>query len=477
MNPVGQNAWVLASRIAPQLGGVLLLVLGARFLDPATLGSFVLIFAWTELLRRLVRAGWREAVVMDTANEATPAVTTLACAAAVAALALVALSALALRHAGLDPAYVHCLLLLGASLLPVAPSVIWEGLLLRTRRTDLEAATVIAAEAAHLALAALLLAAGLGIAGLALARLVRALVAFAGLGWATGWPLPLSTDWRRAAAVLPVSMHVTLASLINFATTYGVDLVIGVWLGPASVAFFRVGSRIAGGVADVLNETVRVLGWSSLPARRPADTPADLAHRIDGFLGRTLELTAPVYVGLALVAAPLVALLMGPGWETAAGVVALMALARMLQIPAAVAWPALAAVGRTAALPRLAFLLAGLALAAMLVLGPFGLRAILWGQLAAALIGGAATVALVNREAFPVGARLSFPPDLAAGLALLAAAVTATGAATAALPPAAALALQTAAGGAAYAAFLRWRRPELAAEILAGLRPAREARR
>ena len=71
---------------------------------------------------------------------------------------------LALRHAALDPAYVHCLLLLGASLLPVAPSVIWEGLLLRTRRTDLEAATVIAAEAAHLALAALLLAAGLGIA-------------------------------------------------------------------------------------------------------------------------------------------------------------------------------------------------------------------------------------------------------------------------------------------------------------------------
>ena len=189
MNPVGQNAWVLASRIAPQLGGVLLLVLGARFLDPATLGSFVLIFAWTELLRRLVRAGWREAVVMDAAGEATPAVTTLACAAAVAALALVALSALALRHAALDPAYVHCLLLLGASLLPVAPSVIWEGLLLRTRRTDLEAATVIAAEAAHLALAALLLAAGLGIAGLALARLVRALVAFAGLGWATGWPL------------------------------------------------------------------------------------------------------------------------------------------------------------------------------------------------------------------------------------------------------------------------------------------------
>jgi hypothetical protein len=66
MTPVAQNAWVLASRIAPQVGGVVLLILGARFLDPATLGSFVLIFAWIELLRRLSRAGWREAVILDT---------------------------------------------------------------------------------------------------------------------------------------------------------------------------------------------------------------------------------------------------------------------------------------------------------------------------------------------------------------------------------------------------------------------------
>ena len=78
MNPAGANAWVLVARIVPQVGGLMRLGRGSRFLDPATLGSCVLIFAWTELLRRLVRAGWREAGGMDRSGEATPAIATLA---------------------------------------------------------------------------------------------------------------------------------------------------------------------------------------------------------------------------------------------------------------------------------------------------------------------------------------------------------------------------------------------------------------
>lgn len=457
-----QNAWVLASRIAPQLGGVALLILGARFLDPATLGSFVLIFAWIELLRRLTRAGWRESVILDTETAATPTILALAFLASAATFGLAALSALALHL--LAPRFALCTLLLGLSLLPLAPSVVWEGTLLRHQRTDVEARAVIAAEVVHLALAALLLAADLGILALALARVARALTAFTALGRATGWPLALAADWPRARAVLPVSAHVTLASLVNFATTYGVDLVVGVFLGPASVAFYRIGSRIAGGVADVMNETVRVLGWSSIPANRPGETPADRARRIDAFFARTVELTAPVFVGLALTASPLVLLLMGSGWEPAAFVTALMALARMLQTPASVAWPALAAVGRTAELPRLAFAISGSALVLTVILGPFGLTAVVWGQLAAALLGGAATVLLVNRAVL-AGARLSLSPDLLLGLALMAAAVTTAGAAP--LPLGASLAAQVAAGAAAYAGFLRWRRPALWAEIAA----------
>ena len=52
----------------PQAAGVALLVLGGRFLAPAELGSFVLAFAGIELLRQLVRAGWREAIVMGLAG-------------------------------------------------------------------------------------------------------------------------------------------------------------------------------------------------------------------------------------------------------------------------------------------------------------------------------------------------------------------------------------------------------------------------
>jgi O-antigen/teichoic acid export membrane protein len=370
------------------------------------------------------------------------------------------------------PATALTTLLLGVSLLPLAPSVVWEGTLLRDGRADAEARAVIAAEIVHLALAALLLAAGLGLLALALARVARALTAFVTLGRATGWPLALSTDWPHARALLPVSAHVTLASLISFATTYGVDLIVGLFLGPAAVAFYRIGSRIAGGVADVLNETVRVLGWSTLPTPRPGETPAGRAARIDAFFGRVVELTAPVFTGLALVAAPLVLLLLGDGWQPAAFVTALMSLARMLQTPATVAWPALASVGATGRIPRLALALSGSALALTVALGPFGLHAIVWGQVLAALIGGGATVLLVNRAAM-AGARLSLRPDLLLGLAFLAAAVLALREAP--LPLALSLSAQVAAGAAAYAGFLRWRRPALWAEITAALRPATPA--
>ena len=75
---------MLASRVVPQAGGALLLILGARFLTPAALGQFVLIFAGVEFLRRLVRAGWREAVIVGEADT-PPVVMTLSIASALAA--------------------------------------------------------------------------------------------------------------------------------------------------------------------------------------------------------------------------------------------------------------------------------------------------------------------------------------------------------------------------------------------------------
>ncbi len=469
MSRARQSGWVLASRVVPQAGGALLLILGARFLAPAALGQFVMIFAGVEFLRRLVRAGWREAVIVGEADT-PPVAMTLSIASAFAAQIVTCAAAALMWHMGLEPRYPLCLLLLGATLVPLAPTVVWEGVLLRRRQPDREAKPLIVAEVAHLILAFLLLALGHGILGLALARIVRALALCLGLGFAAGWPVTVGWNRARAAASLPVSGNVTASAMINFATTYGVDLIVGFYLGPASVAFFRVGSRIAGALSEAMNETVRVLAWSSLPAAKGADR-ALLADRVERFFDQAVVLVAPVFVGLALVAGPLVALLLGPDWHPAAAVVTLMAIARLFQSPATVAWPALAIIGRAGLLPRLSAIIAGSTLLAILVTGPHGILAIAWSQVAAALFGCVATVAVLNRAVFAPG-RLRLRADTLVGLGLMVLGVAGARALVGETAPLVALLAEVCAGVAGYGLFLWWRRRDMVLRVTAEARRA-----
>jgi O-antigen/teichoic acid export membrane protein len=464
---VRQGGWVLASRLVPQAAGVALLVLGGRFLDPAALGSFVLAFAAIELLRQFVRAGWREAVLLGD-PDATPAVTFLSLVGAVVATGIALAAAGALwRWTDLDSSVPRCTLILAATLPPLALSVVWEGVLLRRERTAAAAKPLIAAEAANVAVAFLLLSTGHGILALAWARLARAAVLTLGLGHAARWPLALSTDVSRAAAVLPLSANVTLQSLIGFATSSGTDLVVGLFLGSASVAFWRIGSRVAGALAEAVAETVRVLAWSAFAAEARRGGQAALAERVRGFLDRTTVLVAPLFVGLALVSEPLILLLMGDAWLLAGQVIALRALAALVQVPATVAWPALALVGRSRLLPSLTALVAGSGILLVVLFAPFGLMAVAWSQLAAALVGGLAVLALLERS-------LSVPArprsDILLGIAVLAAAVLAARHFGATLPPAAALLAQALAGAAAWLGFLRLRRRKLLADLTRGIR-------
>lgn len=444
---------VLAARVAPQASGLVLLVLGGRHLAPEALGGFVLAFAGIELLRQLVRAGWREAVLLDADNAATPTVLTLALLSGLAVQPLTLAAAILAPRITPMPDLGPTLALLGLSLLPLGAAAVWEGIVLRQKAPDRAAIPLIAAEAAQSAAAFLLLSAGWGILALAAARALRAAVLALGLAASAGRPFPLALDLARARPALRVSRHVTLASLAGLAGTSGADLVVGLVLGPAAVAFYRVAARIAGAVAEVVTETTRVLAWSAL-AGDPAPGPA----RVAALLSRTFLLATPLFLGLTLTARPLVALVLGPAWADAAPVLALLALARLLALCATVAAPILASHGRTRALPRLAALVSTAGLTATLAAGPLGLLAVATAQLAAAALGAAATLALL-RPLVPLRGLLPAHRTLAA-LAAFALAVYAAN--TGPAP----LLLQITAGALTWATYLHLAHPTLAADLL-----------
>lgn len=452
------GGWVVAARIVPQASGLVLLVLGGRALAPETLGSFVLALAGVELLRLLVRAGWREATLLDETGAATPVILTIAIASGLLAQPVVLSAALAATILAAPSELAVALALLGLSVLPLGAAAVWEGVLLRRGEADRAARPLIAAEIVQSAAAALLLAAGWGILALATARALRAAALAAGLAHASGRPR-LSFEFDRVRPLLPVSGHVTLASLASLAGTSGADLTVGLVLGPAAVAIYRIAARIAGAVAEVVTETTRVLAWSALAGRGPL-TRLAVARLFDG----AFVLTVPVFLGLALTAGPLVETVLGPGWREAAPVLAILALARLLAVPVALAAPVLASHGRTRALPRLAGLLAATGLLVTLAAGPYGLIAVAVGQVATAALGAIATLVLL-RPIAPVTSLLPGASTLAAAGSLgIAVPLAAAG------PAPAALALQIATGAALWAGFLRLCRPNLAHELL---RPAR----
>lgn len=451
------GGWVVAARIAPQASGLLLLVMGGRYLAPETLGSFVFAFAAVELMRHLVRAGWREAVLMDDPGTATPTILALALVSGIVAQPLILGVALLAPRLTTAPDITPALLLLGLSVLPLGAAAVWEGILLRRKAPERAAGPLIAAEMVQAAIAAALLATGWGILALAAARAIRAAVLALGLAAAAGWPCALSLDLSRARRVLDVSRHVTLSALAGLAGTAGVDLVVGFILGPAAVAHYRIAARVAGAVAEVVTETTRVLAWSALAGSGPIH-PKSLARLFD----RTFVLAAPVFLGLALVSGPLIDTILGATWTGAAPVLAILAIARLLAVPVTLAAPALASHGRTRELPRLAAVLALAGLLATLVAGPAGLKAVAAAQLATAAFGTAAVFALL-RPITPVGVLLPGPITLAA-LAALAFVVTAAGSGPGPAP--AVLVLQVATGVVLWAAFLRLGRPALAADLL-----------
>ena len=221
-------------------------------------------------------------------------------------------------------------------------------------------------------------------------------------------------------------------------------------------------------MAEAVGETVRVLAWSSLSAetRRGADEAA-VARSIEAFFDRMMVLVVPVFVGLALVADPLMLLLMGDTWRLAGQIVALRAIAALLQAPSIVAWPALAIVGKSRYLPVLTAIVTGSATLLLIVVAPFGLMAVAWSQVAAALLGCVATLVLVNRLVF-TSSPLRPRADILLGIVALAAAVVAARHATAGLALPVALALQIAAGTLAWLGFLRLGRPVLLAELMQG---------
>ncbi len=127
--------------------------------------------------------------------------------------------------------------------------------------------------------------------------------------------------WRGLAGYSAWTWLLSLAVLIRDRCD---SLLLGRFMNTASVGFYSVGAEIAALPTTELIEPLGRAAFSGFAAGR--QQRADPAETFLRLIGSASLLTLPAGVGLSLVAAPLVALAFGPGWEQAVPVLRILSL-------------------------------------------------------------------------------------------------------------------------------------------------------
>lgn len=126
--------------------------------------------------------------------------------------------------------------------------------------------------------------------------------------------------WRGLAGYSVWTWFLSVAALLRDRCD---SLLIGRLLGTASVGFYSVGLEIAALPMTELIEPLGRAAFSGFAAGRRER--ADLAEAFLRLIGLAAALVLPAGVGLSLMAAPLVALAFGPGWEQTVPVLRVLA--------------------------------------------------------------------------------------------------------------------------------------------------------
>lgn len=363
------------------------MLVAVRFLGVAEFGYYALASAAVLGLIYLGEAGWRERIVMAATDY------DVAQAHGAAILGGVVLAA---TGAGLgfwasqqefEPLAFQLVSILSVGVALASFSAAQAGLLVRRRKAVTLAAITVTSEGAGLAAGIAAFVAGWGVYALAASRLTAlGVAAVCSLG-ATRYLTLGNVFSPGGGAAFAFSLRILATRLLSFAEQNGGLFLIGFFVGPTTAGLYRAGARLAAAIGEAIGETARYLAWTKLVGRQanlaPTGAVGEETHM--AFIKLLLAVYAPLYVGLALVSGEMVRLLLGPEWAPAAQISAALAIRQLLLSPKVVSEPLLAARRDIKWLPRLGFASLAITIVFTSATAPFGLTAIAWGQIGAAL--------------------------------------------------------------------------------------------
>ncbi len=331
------------ARAISQVAVLGITIVATRVLGTTAFGAYAIALAFSYLARNLLYVGPYEYLLKSPLTPTLAAsclVANLGLAAAMAVL-VAALAAFAEPLFG-TPDVGWLLVRLAPTFVLVAVSSWAEALLLRDGAMRRYYLTIVVGDLLGAAVAVTCLLAGFGLAALVVHAYVRlgtmVLLYLSYRGFALEW----AGDRAEMGAVLAWSRARYGASLLNFGSGYGADLVLGLLLSPAATGLYRAASRIVSALSDLFAQPLLKIAQTDVSARLAAGGGPGLGWL--AMFGGIAAVAWAALAGLALAAGDIVPFVLGEQWRAAAPLVAVFCAARGLLLIDAVTTPLLVAV-------------------------------------------------------------------------------------------------------------------------------------
>ncbi|MFV0294741.1 MAG: oligosaccharide flippase family protein [Hyphomicrobiaceae bacterium] len=214
----------------------------------------------------------------------------------------------------------------------------------------------------------------------------------------------LSVSRRVASRLYRSSLNILSAQVLNNVQQSLTTILIGGFLGASAVGHFRGAQRLTGAVAELACEPFRAVAWvyfrhatAGHAEAGSAAMTANLQRAMEWLVPLLFVISGPLFIGLAIMAEPIVDLILGNAWHESAPLISILSLAALLKMPATFTVQLLTFVDRIKALPPISLLNAALSLLFVFPACLFGVMEVAWAQFAAAIVAIATTIWLQQR--------------------------------------------------------------------------------
>ncbi len=401
---MGDTALTVVERVISQIAQFTVFVVAARILGPADFGVFALVSASAILLLRVAEVGWAPYIMSHDGDSTVPRqVLLIAIFTGIIIGLLGILGAISSPIFGTSPEFVTLMILFSVWVMLATASQAQKGVMIWQQKMKSSAICEIAGEIVGLVVAVSSLFAGWGLLSLAFARLAAQTTHlllsffFTRLTPQTGMTRSLMRDlWVFSSQIFVSRM------LINI-RLYTATFIIGGFLGPAAVGFFRAADRLVSAAGEVIAVPGQLLAWTLLRKARDEGDETGRAERVNAQVSHHIKFLfcagAPIFIWMMVMSDELIGGLLSDEWAPAAPLVAILAVSRLLFTFGIVTEPLMSIVGQAKRLP--AFTLAVLILSVILTLISvnFDVYAVAWAQVGIAALVTLATMWLFRTYA------------------------------------------------------------------------------